>query len=103
MAFRFDVFLDAHSLMSVGPVHNYVLRVALMQPLPLLLGEDNVVQVVERGNVVGNGIRLCFVLRQIAKIAGSYCCIVQRHCIAAVVGSHLLNAISRSQRDSYQH
>ena len=89
--------------MSVGPVNNYVRRVALMQPLPLLLGEDNVVQVVKRGYVVGNGIRLCFVLRQIAIVAGSYCCVVQRHCIAAVVGSHFLNAISRSHRDSYQH
>ena len=53
-----DVFLDTLGLVSVGPVYGHVLGVALVQSRPLLPGENFVIQGIEGGDVLGNGLGL---------------------------------------------
>ena len=59
-----DVLFEPLRVVSVGPVHDHVLGVALVEPRPLLAGEDGVVQRVERAEVRGGEAVRALVLRQ---------------------------------------
>src|SRR5438445_13098124 len=59
-----DVFVDTFGLVSVGPGHDDVFRVAFVQPVPLLVAEDVEVQGVEDLEVLLDGRRLLLVRRR---------------------------------------
>ena len=69
----FDVLFDSLRFVAVGPMHDDVRGMALLQLVPLLIAEHVEVQVVERGDVPRDPLLIVGPLRRILCADGHDC------------------------------